>query len=94
MIEEQQKAFTRLIVKYRSDLKKVATNYKISKNVPHTARQTFCNLVLAGENPDILSISKLLGHKNLATIQAYLNKNFRKENQRKVVKTFNNSINL
>lgn len=94
MTDEQQKAFTRLIVKYRSDLKKVAIKYKITKIVPHTARYTFCNLVLSGENPDILSISKLLGHKNLATIQAYLNKNFGKENQRKVVKTFNNSIDL
>jgi len=53
-------------------LKEVAEQCGITKRVSmHLARHTFATTVTLGKGVDIMTVSKMLGHKNLRTTQIY-----------------------
>lgn len=94
MTNDQYKAYIRLVNKYSSKLKIVAKNLKIDSISSHSARYTFANINLSTPKPDLLAVSRALGHKNLQTTQIYFNKNFGGENVVAVVKNFNDKFKL
>lgn len=60
-------------------LKEIASVAGITKRVSfHLARHTFATTVTLNEGVDIVSVSKMLGHKNLRTTQIYAKVSMRK----------------
>lgn len=94
MTKDQNMAYKRLIVKYIQILKKIAKDYKIDQIASHTARYTFANLNLDSPNPDLLAVSRALGHKNIQTTQMYFNKNFGAKNVERMAGNFNDNFQM
>lgn len=54
-------------------MKTIAENCEISKKLTfHAARHTFATTITLGNNVSMKSVSKMLGHKSIKTIQHYV----------------------
>ena len=80
---EQNKALVRLRGIYNYHLKEMSKENKFDIEVisSHTGRYTWTNYLLTVKKVNLVKIQYSLGHKNLATTEKYINKNF---NQNKI----------
>lgn len=80
---EQNKSLVRLRGIYNYHLKEMSKDNKFDIEVisSHTGRYTWTNYLLTIKKVNLVKIQYSLGHKNLATTEKYINKNF---NQNKV----------
>ncbi|WP_264566192.1 site-specific integrase [Flavobacterium sp. N3904] len=84
--ELQNKKYKTLMAKYDRQLTSIGKKYKLSheKLSSHNARHSFTNIVLTMDNINLLDVSKLLGHSNLSTTQAYISSGFEFEKHKEI----------
>jgi site-specific recombinase XerD len=84
--ELQNKKYKTLMAKYDRQLTSIGKKYKLSheKLSSHNARHSFTNIILTMDNINLLDVSKLLGHSNLSTTQAYISSGFEFEKHKEI----------